>query len=740
MTFLFCHLTLLAQNKNIDSILGILETAKPDTNKVNLLNRLSSEYINIREYDGALKYGNKALALASSVLIENKRGWSKGISRAYGSIGIVYYYQSNYNAALKNYFASLKIMKEIGDKRGIARSYNSIGNIYLEQGEYSPAIKYYTAALKMHEDIGDKKSISKTYNSIGNAYSSQDNYPEALKNYFASLKIREEINDKQGIAISYNNIGAIYDLQGNYTEALKNYFASLRIKEKIGDNAGVANSYNNIGLIYQSQENYTEALKNHFAALKISEDIKYKDGMAVTLENIGAIYSSQGSYPEALKMFFSSLKINEQIGDKYGIAASYNNIGNALVRSGQLKEAQSYLNKALQISKEIGSKYDIKKSYKGLVVLDSIQGNWRAAFEHHKLFIVYKDSIDNEETKKEIIESTMTNKFEKTELETQARQDKKDAIAAEEKQKQKIIKYSVSLGLFLVVLLALFILKGYRQKQKANIIISQQKTEVEKQKELVEEKHKEITDSINYAERIQRSFLASKELLTENLGDHFVLFQPKDVVSGDFYWASKLGNGNFALVTADSTGHGVPGAIMSILNISSLEKAVEQGLCDPSEILGQTRKTIIERLKKDGSKDGGKDGMDVSIICYDFTNQKFTYAAANNPIWVIRENEFIELKPDKMPVGKHDRDQTPFTQHEFQLQKGDAIYTLTDGFPDQFGGPEGKKFMSKQLKEYLMTISMLPMQEQKQKLNIVFDNWKGNMEQVDDVCLIGIRV
>lgn len=434
------------------------------------------------------------------------------------------------------------------------------------------------------------------------------------------------------------------------------------------------------------------------------------------------------------------MKIKEEIGDKFGIATSYNKIGNEFARLHQLNEAQSYLNKALKISKDIGSKYDIKESYKGLAILDSMQGDWKSAYQHHKLFIVYRDSIDNEETKKKIVETTMTNKFEKAELETKAKQDKKDAIAAEEKQRQKTIKYSVSLGLILVVLLALFILRGYRQKQKANIIITQQKAEVEKQKELVEEKHKEITDSINYAERIQRSFLASEELLNENLKEHFVLFQPKDVVSGDFYWASRLNNGNFALVTADSKGHGVPGAIMSILNVSSLEKAIEQGLCEPSEILGQTRKTIIERLKKDGSEDGGKDGMDVSIICYDFASQKFAYAAANNPIWVIRGNEFIELKPDKMPVGKHDRDQTPFSQHEFQLQKGDAIYTLTDGFPDQFGGPQGKKFMSKQLKEYLMIISILPMQEQKQKLTVVFDNWKGNMEQVDDVCLIGIRV
>lgn len=264
---------------------------------------------------------------------------------------------------------------------------------------------------------------------------------------------------------------------------------------------------------------------------------------------------------------------------------------------------------------------------------------------------------------------------------------------------------------------------------------------VEQQKHLVEEKHREITDSINYAERIQRSFLATKELLDNNLMDHFVFFQPKDVVSGDFYWAAKLSNGNFALATADSTGHGVPGAIMSILNISCLEKSVEEEkLTEPNEILNYTRLKIIERLKKDGTTDGGKDGMDCSLISFDFENSKLTYAAANNPIWIVRENQLLEFASDKMPVGKHDKDTTPFTQHIVNLQKDDVVYALTDGMPDQFGGPKGKKFMYKQLKELLIKISHLPMIEQHETLKSSLNDWKGNLEQVDDICLTGVRV
>ena len=267
---------------------------------------------------------------------------------------------------------------------------------------------------------------------------------------------------------------------------------------------------------------------------------------------------------------------------------------------------------------------------------------------------------------------------------------------------------------------------------------------VQEQKKIVEEKHKEITDSINYAERIQRSFLASKELLDEHLNDYFIFFQPKDIVSGDFYWASETIDGHFIYACADSTGHGVPGAIMSLLNITSIEKAIESN-SSPAAILNTTRKIIIERLKKDGSPEGGKDGMDASLIVLNKEKTKLVYAAANNPIWIIRRNEMgqpelLEAKPDKMPIGKHDKDQMAFNQYEIELQKGDLIYSFTDGFPDQFGGPKGKKYKYTQLKEFLLSISGLELEEQLLRLKSEFHNWKGDLEQVDDVCVMGVRI
>lgn len=261
------------------------------------------------------------------------------------------------------------------------------------------------------------------------------------------------------------------------------------------------------------------------------------------------------------------------------------------------------------------------------------------------------------------------------------------------------------------------------------------------QKNRIEERNKEMIDSISYAKRIQYSLLVKEDVLRKKFPDHFIFFQPKDIVSGDFYWGTELNNGQFALVIADSTGHGVPGAIMSMLNISCLNEAVVSlRLTSPSDILTYTRSKVINHLSQDGSTEGGQDGMDCCLMSFDFKNNELVYAAANNPIWIVRENKIIELIADKMPVGKHQRDTIPFKQHTIALQKNDVVYAFTDGIADQFGGPSGKKFKYKQLKELLVRIADQPMDEQKNTLQETLNAWKGELEQVDDICLMGVRI
>ena len=632
--------------------------------------------------------------------------------------------------------------KQVKENFMMSRAFalNNIGSSYTYQGNYAKAIESYTQSLKIKEEIGNKKGIAHSLNNIGVIYKEQGDYARAIESYTQSLKIEEEVGDKKGIAISLNNIGGIYTNQGDYAKAIDYCTQSLKIEEEIGNKQGIATSLNNIGDIYSHQGDNVKAIDYYSRSLKTEEEIGNKRGIANTLNNFGSIYKEQGDYTKAIDYHNQSLKIKKELGDKKGISGSLNDIGNIYKEQGDYTKSFEYSQQSLSIALEIGAALETKQAASSLWKVNKKLGRYKESLEMHELFISTRDSLESEANQKAVIRQEYKYAYEKqaaADSITSAEADKvKDALLTAEKaenkqhqleataQKQKA--YFLYGGLGLAILFGGFIFNRFRVTSK--------------QKEIIEEAHKEITDSIDYAERIQRSFLATKEILDTNLKDYFVFFKPKNVVSGDFYWADLLSNGTFAVVNADSTGHGVPGAIMSILNISSIEGAVKEGATAPHEIFNKTRQSIIKRLKKDGSPEGGKDGMDASIVCFDFENKKLTYTAAQNPIWIIRDNEVIQIKAEKMPVGKHEFDHVPFEGGEFDLQKGDQIYTLTDGFQDQFGGPNGKKFMIKRMREYVLSISHLPMAEQHQKLNEAFSDWKGDLEQVDDVCVIGVKI
>jgi serine phosphatase RsbU (regulator of sigma subunit) len=292
-------------------------------------------------------------------------------------------------------------------------------------------------------------------------------------------------------------------------------------------------------------------------------------------------------------------------------------------------------------------------------------------------------------------------------------------------------------------------------KERTSEIVLQ-KDEISLQKHIVEEKHREISDSINYAKRIQSALLTSQEYWDAISPDNFVIWRPKDVVSGDFHWAYQITIGSKHLMTsqeiavwcaADCTGHGVPGAFMSMLGMSFLNEIVIENVnLKPADILNKLRKKIISALEHGGmGKIEQKDGMDMALCVWHKNTNMLEYAGANNPLWIMRPikdtraYEIIELKANRMPVGYHYGAQD-FTDLKFQLQKGDAIYVFTDGFVDQFGGPDGKKYKSKKFKEMLLSIQHLSMKDQALMINKEFNDWRGNNEQIDDLCLVGVKV
>lgn len=472
--------------EKIDSLFAVLNATKQDSIRLKTLIALANS-LRSNDPDTSVYFADEALALAKK-LNDNTGSVNAHLQRSVAKMNL-----GEYNEALNSSTQALKICDQLlasntgpnitSEKNNIlklkATGYSNLGNIYDNQGDYSKALENDYTALQIWRETGDKAGIAGAYNNIGNIFAAQAIYPEALKNLFAALKIKEELGDKKSIANSYNNIGIVYWNQGDFTQALKNHFAALKIREEIGDKWGIASSYNNIGIVYEDQGNHTDALKYHFDALKIEEEIGDQKGISISYDNIGNIYLSRGNYSDALKNHLASLKIAEEIGDKDCTAQAYIHIGKGYAKQQQNSVALPYLNKGLSLAKEIGSLDYIKEAYEALAKSDSMQGNFNDALEHYKLYIIYRDSIFNEENTKKLVQSQMQYEFDKKESLAKLEQAKKDAETERENNIQYFAIGLLGILVLAIVIIALIQWRNNSHKQAANRLLSNQKATLE---------------------------------------------------------------------------------------------------------------------------------------------------------------------------------------------------------------------------------------------------------------------
>ena len=511
------------------------------------------------------------------------------------------------------------------------------------------------------------------------------------------------------------------------------------------------------------------------SSLKIREEINDIQGLAYSYKNIGAMYDEKGDMKMALEYYKKSLKKYEEVGDKYGLGFVLTSIGGICLKSNDMISAIIHAEKAYKISKELGFPENIEYAAELLKKINEKQGNYSKTYEYFKEEITMRDSINNKENSLKTQKLQAKFEYEKKAVTDSIAHSKameiKDLQVAkieEEKKKQRILLFSFLAGFIIILVFSVFLYRLFVQKKIANAILAQQKEEISAQrdeietqrdlvthqKDHIEEIHKETTDSINYAKRIQEAVLPVSVAARAIMGDHFVLFKPKDIVSGDFYWTAQISTMGHApllvVAVADCTGHGVPGAFMSMLGISFLNEIVnKQEIVKANEILNQLRKEIINALQQKGEQGEQKDGMDISLCVINTNLMECQWSGANNPLWLVRNSENLtgfqnlsgleELKPDKQPIAIH-IEMKDFTNHEIQLYKGDTIYLASDGYEDQFGGPKYKKFMSKKLKQLLQDNCDKPMNEQKNILETTFENWKGEHEQIDDVTILGLKI
>jgi serine phosphatase RsbU (regulator of sigma subunit) len=573
------------------------------------------------------------------------------------------------------------------------------------------------------------ESLAGAINNMGVIYQQNGDVGKAIKYFHKSLKYQEEIGDKYGTAMALNNIGAIYNNQGNINKALEYLLKSLTIREEIGSKKGIAQSLNNVGAMYYKLTDYPKSLSYYKKSLSLYELINDKEGTAYSLSNIGNVYDKQ-KLPYGLSYHLRSLKIREEIGDKKGEAYALFNIGESYLEKGQINEAFKYANKSYIISSQMGYYDNIERSNLLLSRIYKKTKNYKLGWEAFEKFISLRDSTMNEKNKKIALDQDTKYKFEKEQAVRDAEYKKELELIEEKRQKQKIISFSIAGGLILVLIFSFIVVSKLKLTRKQNEII-------EEQKQLVDIKNKEILDSITYAKRIQEAILPPITDINNLLKDSFVIYKPKDIVAGDFYWLEPK-NDIILFAAADCTGHGVPGAMVSVICNNALNRSVrEYHLTDPAEILDKVRELVIETFEK--SDQEVKDGMDIALCSLNFSTKKLAFAGANNPVYIVRNGRLTETKGDKQSIGRF-AGSNAYQLHNFDLEKGDCIYIFSDGYADQFGGEKGKKFKYKQLKEVLVSIHQHTMEEQHKIIDKTFDNWKGDLEQIDDVLMIGVKI
>ena len=694
----------------LDSLLPLYHKAKHDTSKLRILETLDESLNDESVWPryNKLMYAEveNHLKDSASLTTQEVKAYKKYFATALQGIGYcAQYFEGNSIKALEYYNRSMKINEEVGDKLSMATTLSNIGGIYLDKSDIKSSLEYIFKALKIQEEIKDDEGIAYSLDGLTNIFIFQRDTAKALECLEKSMKIRKSTGDKRGYTFSLNSAGVLYSNKGELEKALGYYMTSLDLCEQIGEKAGLGNVNQAIGSIYLSIANKKRAARD---------------------------LSADSLYSTALNYLMKGLKYSEEVQEMYIVSTALTSIGKCYLAQKKLVQAIEYGQRALRTAKKLEYADGIKISSLLLYEIYRNQGKWQNALAMHELYVQMSDSVFNQETQKSTFKQQTKYEYEKQQVLKDAEHQKELAVAEEEKKQQRIVSYAVGLGLLLVAIFSVIIFNRLRVTRKQKIII--------------EQKNKHITDSINYAKRIQDSILPSHDELLKQFSDYFIFFRPKDIVSGDFYWLSAH-NGKIIFAIADCTGHGVPGAFMSMIGNTLLNEIVnEKFIFQPAEILNQLNEGVVHALHQESRSQD--DGMEISVCLFEIDKKKITFAGAGHSLIIVK-NKIIEIiKGDVFSIGSlfgpsssiRNENFFAFSQKEIPLSENQMLYFSTDGFADQRGGTGGKRFFTKQLEELLLNVSSLPIKTQEEKIMKAFENWKGNYTQQDDVLLAGIKL
>jgi serine phosphatase RsbU (regulator of sigma subunit) len=588
-----------------------------------------------------------------------------------------------------------------------------------------------------------KRPLGTIYWCQGMFYAMRGKTDSAFISLLRSVRIREEIDDVYGMIDSYSGLAQTQYLLKQYDKAIENYQKGIVQGRRKNDKGAEATLLSNMAGIYKEMRRPDLGLQ----VLRTSLALKKEAGM-IDSYNLGLMNFSQMNYLlNNFRTGDSSLKICTEYflkaGNKAAILIAKTTLAGSYNRQGRFSEAEKVY---LSVMDEVKTSRDVesrRRAFKGIHESYVGLGKYKEAYGYFCEYQNLTDTIEKAENMKNIQE--LETKYETEKKEKAIELLNKDKALQEtelDKRKNMIIFFALMLVLFAV--LSIVVIRNNIQRKKSNRLllklnqeITQQKNEVEHQKNLVHEKNTEITDSIRYAKRLQSAILPPLKYISDRLPDTFVLYKPKDIVAGDFYWAEER-DGLVFVAAADCTGHGVPGSLVSVVCSNALNRTVNEfGITDPGKILDRTTELVLETFARSGEEI--RDGMDISLCAIDRKKKKVFWAGANNPLVYFKAGEMLEITANKQPIGKHEHFK-PFLTHEIELRTGDTLYLFTDGFADQFGGPKGKKFKYQRFLKILVDNYKQETAFIQKELANAFEEWQGEFEQVDDVTVIGIRL
>jgi serine phosphatase RsbU (regulator of sigma subunit)/tetratricopeptide (TPR) repeat protein len=735
---------LIAQQN--DRLIGKLESARTRTEKVEALSELADSYRE-KNPNNVKLYAEEMISLA--------KGDSSQLAFAWGSyyLGDYFYLTNEFEQSIPHFERALVIFKSSASSKGIGEAASSLANVYFYLDRYKNALNYAESALDAYYKTGNLLKQSNVLTLICDIYTYMERYNQAIQYCVQSMKIKEEIQVEEDKEVTLNTIGLIYQELGTYNKAKEYLNNALEIAKSNGDSYNIATTYSNLGNLYILLEKSDSALMFFNKALEIDSIANDQSGLAYSYFDIGSLYKNQKKFRTALDYLERSqvLAIEQNMPEL--ISRVSIELGDVYINQQEYNQAINELKRALVMAQRINSTNILKDVYQNLSKVYDAVGDKENALIYMRLYLLEAERKYKKDNTKAIAEIETIYKLDKKEQEIDLLKKEKSIEDLKTKQR-KFFLYAAAAGILFLLILILILnnrnkLKNRTNKklQLQNVEIVEQKEEIEAINEKLEEKSKslankneQITDSINYARQIQESLLPAKSLLKEQFPNAFIYYKPKDIVSGDFYWHAEAGD-KIALAIIDCTGHGVPGAFMTVLANSLLNQIIlETGIHSPDLAISLLDQKIQQTLHQNQLGSASMDGLDIGLLFINKKKKVAEFTGAKIPLYVVKEGELSKVAADRYSVGSSQGLDKVFNKKEVKLEEGSMLYLSTDGYQDQFGGPNDKKFMKKNFYNFLTSISNLPPTEQEHALETQFQQWRGRNAQTDDILVVGIKV